>query len=181
VSGAILPIVPSAPNSTWISKFPGPSLSWTRVQGEDFHTFLMNVAQYTTSHLKSDCDYAASYLSWIQQGRGDGIDLPYKSATGNASVLHAFDSGSATSSTPTYLGEGVMMASFYVALLPHMLDVYTLSRIPGPQACHYVDALLLSTETPLDSLGKNVTLVQCDLVNSPYTTTFNFVDGSQDL
>jgi hypothetical protein len=181
VSGAILPIAPPAPNSTWVSKFPGPSLSCTRVQGEDFHTFLMNVAQYITSDSKSNCDYAASYLSWIRQRRGDGIDLPYKSATENASVLNAFNSGSATYSTPAYLGEGAMMASFYVALLPHMLDVYTISRIPGLQACHLVDDFLLSTETPLDSLGENVTLIQCDLVNSTYTTMFNFVDGSQDV
>jgi hypothetical protein len=96
-------------------------------------------------------------------------------------VLNAFDSGSTTCSTPTYLGEGTIMTSFYVALLLHVLDIFTLSRIPGLQACHYVDEFLLSTETTLDSLGGNVTSIQCDLVNSTYTMIFNFTDGSQDV
>jgi hypothetical protein len=49
IGGAILPIPPPAPNSTWISTFFGPSLSCTRVQGEDLQAFLSNVARYVAS------------------------------------------------------------------------------------------------------------------------------------
>jgi hypothetical protein len=115
IGGAILPIAPPAPNSTWISAFFGPSLSCTRVQGGDLQAFLSNVARYVAS---GNCDNAASYLSWMRQRKGGGIDLPYTPSTENASVLNQFDSGSATFSES--IGEDNMKASFNVALLPHM-------------------------------------------------------------
>jgi hypothetical protein len=144
------------------------------VQGEDLQAFLSNVAQYIAS---GNCVEAASYLSWMRQRRNSGIDLPYKPY--NALVLNQSESGSPTFSES--MSQGRMNASFHVALLPHMHDISTMSELPGLQTCSLTPEYLLSPTTPMDSLGYNATLIQCDLVNNKYTTTFKYLDGSQDL
>jgi hypothetical protein len=129
--------------------------------------------------LRGHCDNAASYLSWMRQRKGGGIDLPYKPSTEDASVLNQFGSGSATFSKS--IGEDNMKASFNIALLPHMHDIHTFSELPSLQACLLGPEYLLSPTTSLGSLTDDANLIQCDLVNSTYTTTFRYLDGSQEV
>lgn len=178
MGGDILAISPPAANSTWTDKFFGPSLSCTGVQGEDLHAFLTNIAQYIS--VPGNCDQAAAYLSWIRQNGVEGIDMPYKPSATNVSILEPFNGESLMYASSNGPAKNVTAASFYVALLPHMLDVFS-AEFSDLMACSISSDEMLSPTKPLASMGEDATLIQCNLMNSLYTTTFNFVDGSQHL
>lgn len=173
-NGAILPIVPPAPNSSWSTTFQGPSLKCSEVLGSELEAVLANVAKWVRSG--NNCEGASGYLSWMQRHKGPQIDLPYDnhvaSQMHNASDPGYFESGSLSYS----LSEGGSDASILMALLPNMVEERQYWENPMIMSC----SVPFNTD-PVGFLAEEATLVRCDLMNATYTTAFDFVEGTQNL
>lgn len=168
--GAILPIVSPYPNSTWTLKFFGPSIKCEELGLSRRQQIQRNIANYT----EPNCDSADAFSTWFH-------DLPFVS-TGGSSSLSPNSAQLASTSDDN--------ATVYVAVMPQMLNDSLAGGIPlaclafetGPVRRSVTPTEpYTGTEEPVSDLFEGSTMLQCQLFNSTYRVTFDYVNGEQSV
>ena len=155
LQGAILPMQAPRPNSTWNIAFMGPSVCCKQVESKLRNTILQNIAESTLTIKK--CFSPPVYLSWF----GADGSLPFDNDT----------------------SQNNQDASFYVALMPSLLRPDMLAPW-NPEYCSFLEWFpnTGNWSSPVNPFGPDdSTIVRCDLVESHYNVTFDFVEGNQTV
>lgn len=152
VEGAILPITPPSPNSTWELDFYGPALSCSNVTDS---SILSNIS--SSSFNDTSCAEPYGYLAWASE---------------NFNVSTWTDTASADS-----LGAAGDFASLFIATMPSRWQYIEMSSHTTPMPC-VIDQL---TTAEAQSLLELSTAVQCQLFNASYHTTFQYINGEQEI
>ena len=177
--GAILPITPPSPNSSWHLEFYGPSLKCRNMSDVRRGQVAHNVANYFAQI--GPQDYASPvctegryiYLSWFQ-------GLPFANRTSNFSI-----------STGSLASDFQANATINIAALPGMLTVdnpcadFPSSQTPWEgtnQNASFVDHnISIAHQNPLGTVGEGAAMVECQFFNSTYNVHFEYVNGEQTV
>jgi hypothetical protein len=155
--------------------FAGPSISCTELQGSAIHDIQKNIQAAVAI---DNCTTAFAYIGWTPsylppttQGAEDTLyTLPFFLSQNNASYSL---NGSPLGPLPGYTGnQTVPPATFYAAIYHNMTDEITYS-FGGPTCAE-------QGQLNNDSMP-NITVFQCELQNSSYHTSFEYINGEQTI
>ncbi|KAI0198894.1 hypothetical protein F4808DRAFT_462283 [Astrocystis sublimbata] len=160
-TGAILPLSPPMPNSTWSLDYHGPRLGCKAVSDSFKDAIIHNVESAVKL---GSCETSYGYISWGPSGSNESQSLPFRLPddggndtfpTLETKLLSEFDYST------------VSRAILYVAVFPHIVNkIHTLG----------CSDLFGSNGELTDS-----TIIQCELYNSTYHSNFSFVNGEQSV
>lgn len=160
--GQILPITPPAPNSSWSLQLAGPSLKCRDMDNSLHQEVRQNIAQGINDSAGPDL---FGYLSWFPSSgwwnRSLTSNVPFLSKGENGKIV--FTQGSLGPA----LGQN---ATLFVAAMPQVFAV----KQPAIFAAY--NKWNGSTPSWLDG-----TMLQCDLYNSTYQLSFNYVEDEQHI
>jgi hypothetical protein len=153
--GAVLPMIPPAPNSSWTLDFSGPSLSCANLEG----ALVDNIIQNVNGSVQGDfCTTSYGYIAWTPDDNGN---LPFIVDNGTYTLRSGtlgsggFQSGSRTIDD---------VATIYIATFPGMVNE------DSTVLCNNIDEQL-----------SNAAVIQCALFNTSYHAAFTFVNGAQTV
>jgi hypothetical protein len=165
--GAILPIVPPAPNASWTSQFDAPALrchELSEIEQSDVQT---NIGE----HVKKNCQDSHAYLVWYD-------NLPYNLT--NDTALNSIG-GLVTAGFNLEAMPERQRAVFRVAVLPRLIEVSDeATSTDNPWACDQLD-IHGDPRTFVGEMSVNSTILQCELAKSSYMVNFNFTNGEQNI
>lgn len=158
--GDILPIDPPSANASWTSASNGPAIRCDPLPVGERHTQIdQNIMDYINS--SDHCARASAYITWVG-------DLPYS---------RDFSVTALNDTEATFVPSGQTLSythpEFYVAVLPVLMT----------QGIFHVCEFGFHEDpaNPQDVYDFNVTMLQCQLVNSTYHVSFDYVNGNQTV
>jgi len=158
VSGAIMPIAPPGPNSTWSLDFLGPALSCKAMGNSE------SLRNYIITKLYSDLDFGETqYLSWVP---ANGSGLP-----ANVTSLRSATVGGSP-------------LTLYVMVPPEPWAPETISVTPedsSPGSSQYDTTQRAYDRIEQSYYLNNTYLLQCTLQNASYGATFSYINGVQNV
>ncbi|KAK3636944.1 hypothetical protein LTR56_012604 [Elasticomyces elasticus] len=186
---AILPVPAPSLNSSWEVVFRGPRLQCNDAPASTRLKLQQNIAEYISEG--SNCNTPAAYLAWYPHldAVSDFVHIgPYQWNSTTAPRNSTF-------TIPDWIFNIGMRdwnivaqeAIFYVAVLPHMLDLKSYTLSTEPYACLLNDKNTplgpnnVSATNPLGFIGGDITMLQCQLYNTTYRTQFTFINGTQTV
>ncbi|KAI1365690.1 hypothetical protein F5Y08DRAFT_352625 [Xylaria arbuscula] len=154
-TGAILPLSPPFPNSTWSLDYHDPRLGCKAVSDSFKDAIIHNVESAVKL---GDCLTSYGYISWGLTGLNEPQSLPFR--------LPDDDDSDTFPTLETKLLSGFdSRAILYVAVFPHIVNkIHTL----GCENLFGLNGELTDS-----------TILQCELYNSTYHSNFSFINGEQ--
>ncbi|KAK5167743.1 uncharacterized protein LTR77_007442 [Saxophila tyrrhenica] len=156
-TGAVLPIAPPGPNSSWALDFSGPALKCTNISEPLRSEIRSNIASATGS--ASNCE-AYGYLAWLE-------GMPFL----NTSQTNASGSGEHAFNSRIFQGSS-MPAVLYLAASPEAMR--RADHESPPAACSKPAASLYAPEA-------GGLMLECALQSASYHTAFDYINGLQDV
>lgn len=190
----ILPINPPFLNSSWVLDFKAPSLKCSSLSLSESYNIRQNIVQYLTQNYT--CIAPATYLAWLLHI--DYTDDTFQTTTArpylNSTAQTAPDSGLTGPGHSSFIGFADPQAIFnggldsigsadailYIAIMPSMIGVKHDQYGAEMAACN-ANQLSVTSASPLGTLGHDMTMLQCQVYNSTYHTTFDYRNGKQTI
>ncbi|KAI0206812.1 hypothetical protein F4808DRAFT_454730 [Astrocystis sublimbata] len=172
VGGSILPITPTAANSSWELDFYGPSVRCSKVGKPIQLRFEKDIARWlwneTNSSIREkNCFKPEGFIAWSADVESNSNTVP-----GPYHQIHLGNSTIGSLDNSDYPFSGI-----YIALIPHIFDTMLMSTHYTLTACFRESQT--SASKPLADL--NATMLQCGLYNASYHVEFRFESGIQSV
>jgi hypothetical protein len=178
--GEMLAMPAPAPNASWELDFWAPSLQCQHITGDESKPFWSNIRDHWGE--VTNYSYAYGYLSWVPSS--DNL-FPFI-RDGNTTKLQSHPTGSE------------YPASIYIATVPQLFNfLFMSSNAPNEQYQFFgsdsliytypiADDLCLPGLQPPECYGQaawttNATLLRCDVMNSSYSSQFDYTNGLQTI
>ena len=182
--GAVLPVIPPAPDSTWNVTFFGPSMRCKNVSGSLRNAISLDIARSMNLSMFCESDYTWAtacaelsdppvnplYFAWTPSVPSN-ISPDDSSFEGYVWPLHRQNSKMYDISDRS-TGD---MAPLYVAVIPSVIELY--------HGKNYWDWPMNATlhQVVEKYIDPGLTLLQCDLHNATYDVRYNFSAGLQTV
>ncbi|KAJ8127806.1 hypothetical protein O1611_g5831 [Lasiodiplodia mahajangana] len=157
--GAILPLSPPMPNSTWSLDYHGPRLGCKAVSDGFKDAIIRNVESAVKL---GHCLTSYGYISWGPTGFNESQSLPFRLPDNdNSDTFPTLETKLLSEFDFTFVSRAIL----YVAVFPHIVNK-------------------IHTSGCTDLFGSNgeltdSTILQCELYNSTYHSNFSFINGEQ--
>ena len=168
--GSILSLTPPDPNTRWSLEFPGPALRCSNMSDSLRFSVQSNILKAMHPD-KSSCQ-AFGFLAWTPAWTANGTlqtpPVPFTKQTNGSYTLNSGTLNSGYASAP---------AAVYLAAFPNMMASYSYGYHGLLEACQH------GMDNPSSRQGffANSTMIQCELYNATYSTTFEFQNGEQNI
>jgi hypothetical protein len=172
--GAILPLEPPAPNSSWILDFVGPSITCTDLQDSVVNAIKNNIQAAVEI---TGCQIAFGFIAWtptwttIDMADGFMTAELYTLPFIVSNTTYSLQGGSLGPLPASDAPSPPFPATFYTALFPTMTDEDQTDD--GETKAEWCK----EGPTPLP----NFTAIQCGLYNVSYHASFSFIQGQQTI
>ena len=173
-NGELVRVQPPYTNASWIQEFNGPTLRCGSIDSPLQDAIKQNIARAVFEQ-KNECN-SWSFLAWNPIANSANISLPFvKSGNASWALDIVSDDPTAFESQPRDPFQ-LFMVSMPDALTTWLTGSHTITEV-----CSNLLSPVATVDKIADVIFSNLTMTQCRVLNATYETTFNYVNGAQDI